>query len=488
MSKKNISFLKKESDYLERKNEPYRSIINTLEIAPKFNDIFKHFLEVKELRFLLVKGYSIKKGGRSMRLKILYEFKAYLQNKRTNDVELDQDISTLHQGFNWYLAKLESVGWIERSEGSCCLAAKQKFKPLKWRQKQMMEERPLDSTIYGSDFTFYLPNNILMDDFERKDRVQVNKIKDDFLTSINRLFTEIKIRRAKEVWTKKIINVDYINPLVTLWLWVHLFVGFFYHSSLKVFLSSGVDTVSTKKGKLPREKVIESWKKERKYLEQAFLDYFLLLNMWAPSNGRIRYPTEEEANQISAQIMEEREDLYLYCSSVVSEINELLAYRDYMFIISPHEEICESYALGDMDNATEYTKSHPGGRMIFYSKSNDNKILNAINAISSIGEQMGLVKREEVVMEGIKFLFEHEILDEEEKKHVRIPCVSDVFYDTGKAWLNDLFIPSLRNRLLAFCRSLGYKDKKRIYKLIGEFLSIHSMPHVPEPRELLKKK
>lgn len=487
MSKKNISFLKKESDYLERKNEPYRSIINTLEIAPKFNDIFKHFLEVKELRFLLVNGYSIKKGGKPMRLKILYEFKAYLQ-KRKNDVKLDQDISPLHQGFNWYLAKLESVGWIERSEGSCCLAAKQKFKPLKWRQKQMMEEKSFDSTIYGSDFTFYLPDNTPMDDFERKDRVRINKIKDDFLTSMTGLFTEIKIRRAREVWTKKIINVDCISPLVKLWLWVHLFVDIFYLSSLKVFLSSDADTVSTKKGKLPREKVIESWKKEREYLKEAFLDYFVLLDMWAPLNGRIRYPTKEEANQISAQIMEERENIYLYCSSVVSEINELLAYKDYMFIMSPHEEICEYYTLGDTDNPTEYTKSHPGRRMRFYSKSNDNKILNAINAIRSIEEQLGLVKKEEVVMEGTKrFLFEHEIPDEEEKQRVRIPCDLDAFYNTGKAWLDNI-TPSLRNRLLAFCRSLGSTDKKRICKLIGEFLSIHSMPHVPEPRELLKKK
>lgn len=79
--------LEKDEDFLNV--EPYKSIINILMIAPRYNSIYNKGLQTKELRDLIIKNYSIyKEKADEDRLKILFEFKQFLTLNAINRVKL----------------------------------------------------------------------------------------------------------------------------------------------------------------------------------------------------------------------------------------------------------------------------------------------------------------------------------------------------------------------------------------------------------------
>ncbi len=154
--------LKEPKDYV--KFEPYKSIINALKLAPSYCEEFKEGLETKELRCLIVKGYTVETGKgfrnkkRAKKITLIKDYKKKLE--WNSNVKLNQDISTTHQGFNKYLEKLDGI-WIERKNGICFLSEKRKFELLRLRQKDIIMNTGLEYSVFhpspGHSYTYYIP-------------------------------------------------------------------------------------------------------------------------------------------------------------------------------------------------------------------------------------------------------------------------------------------------------------------------------------------
>ena len=356
------------------------------------------------------------------------------------------------------------------------LTSKCIYEPLRERHRRTIDETPAERIYLGEHFVFYLPENILSADFERNDMMQINKIHEDFSISIRKLMEKIRKQKAGEIWTKEIIDNDYVNPVIKLNMWTRGFVNTICTHSSKIFLSFYQKMLDTNKGKMPRDKAIELWKKQEDYFVGEIFNYLLHNLFWREKNI-----SEEEVKQLNQLFKKKFSENYQYCSEVFKRIAYTLQQKDFTLIISPFIERGFGYKLKSKDENIEYLKSIP---WFEYRCEADDRLMDALNYVYSLEKQHKLIERREIESAGIKIPIEYKIT-EREKKSFLIPFDSSPV-ESGKIWLNN-FNFNLRKEFLEFCTDLGYKNEQQVYERIGEFVEIFSLPHVPSFEELLAK-
>jgi hypothetical protein len=227
-------------------NEPYKSIINILRIAPEFHLIYRQGMETKELRYLIIKDYKICKNRTDdERLRILSEFKEYIFQFEKKKICLNQDIkpgrykekqnknrnqenyikkssSTFYHLFNEYLKRLEKFGWIHRKNGMCSLDFKHNFLLFKLRQKDLIMRTDFDNTIFhsstGYSYTYYIPK-ISVDyliNTVRNIQQRLTKIENYLKEAQNEWFSilsEARDRYLKDLWVKEFLQNKDISRL-----------------------------------------------------------------------------------------------------------------------------------------------------------------------------------------------------------------------------------------------------------------------------------
>jgi hypothetical protein len=196
--------LKTDDDFL--KIEPYKSIINILFLAPSFNLLYRNGVQPKELRTLLVKGYTpYPKKEDGHRRQILSEFRDFLLMTAGDRVHLNQEeiqpgrykkkknqLSTtrLENLFNQILQRLERAGWIERRQGYCVLSEKRSQKILQHWHADYFTNVSEPIMAFDRQFVFYVPRNRpgmngrLLDDAQRTTIA-------DLCTEVSKKFVEI---------------------------------------------------------------------------------------------------------------------------------------------------------------------------------------------------------------------------------------------------------------------------------------------------------
>ncbi len=472
VAKRKRATLKDSEDFL--KYEPYKSIMYAIKSAPDYCKEFKGGLETKELRYLIVKGYDVETGQgfrkrKGEKNKTLIE--AYKKELEWNPkIKLNQKISTTHQGFNKYLKKLEARGWIRRKKSRILLDEKHRYEYLRFLKEKIIKKYPLKNILPERDFIFYLPKSITVDRFTKEDRIQFNKIANYSLSSLEKIIKKIRDEKKREIWDKKIINSDRVNPLVKLYLWVHQFTDTICLRSPKIFLSVTTEKLKTNMGILPREKAIDEWKKQEINLRREIFND-TLNDLWHDKNI-----SAEDEKQVNFLLKEGYEESYLYFMDIVNEI-QTDPREEYAFLISP---IVLGEEIQRQNKNTEYMKSIPWLNPRW--RKWDDKVTEAVNYIRSENKQLGLIDTKEVEIAGIKTKWESIKTDEEEKPI--IPCDTSL-ESIGKTWFNH-FNSDLRNKLLDFCIDLGYKNEKQLFKVIGEFASIFHLPYIPNPQDMLK--
>lgn len=377
--------------------------------------------------------------------------------------------------FSTFLRTCQKLEAMTCNEGKYYLTPKCVYEPLRVRHRRTINETPAEHIYLGEHFVFYPPKNIVSDDFEKEDMIQINKIQEDFLVSMKKLLEKIRDKKAKEIWTKEINDNDYVNPLVKLDMWTCLFMGTICTHSSKIFLSFDTKILDTKKGRMPREKAIDMWRKQEEYFRQEIFND-ILNNLWSSKTL-----SEEDVKQINLQFKKQYREGYSYCKEVWKKIVNTLRPRNYTFIISPFIEHGFGYGSkgkDEKDENIEYLKSLPWFEYKF--KAND-KLMDALNYVNSVERQHGLIGRKEVETAGIKTKWEYK--KTEKKEHICLP-LDDTPYDIGETWFNH-FNSDLRNKLLEFCVDLGYKSGKQ-FEVVGKFVSIFHLPYIPNPQEMLK--
>ena len=106
--------LKDPFDFMEV--DPYKSLINILKIAPGHNKRLQTGLKTRELRYLLVRGYSANLGLH--RERIFKGFRIYIYNEKKfkGKIQLDQEIAKSRQAFNNILKRVLKIGIIEKTK------------------------------------------------------------------------------------------------------------------------------------------------------------------------------------------------------------------------------------------------------------------------------------------------------------------------------------------------------------------------------------
>ena len=196
-------------DYLN--HNPYKSIINILEIAPSFHKAFKGGLKPGQLMHILVKGFSIEDSS----YKLLDRFRLYLRDDK--NVKLDQSIAGNHphQGFNKYLVKLKEFGWIETGKkGRILLADKYRFEPIRIWHRDLIMSCPIDRLVSYNNSTIFHPDIYFT-------KAEQSEIK-DFVWNINKpvmeFFRKIGLQKAGSEWSK-FINRSDAPPDIKFYFW-----------------------------------------------------------------------------------------------------------------------------------------------------------------------------------------------------------------------------------------------------------------------------
>lgn len=226
--KRQRATLKEPGDYI--KFEPYRSIVNSLRLAPTFHEDFEGTLETKELRYLIVKGYDTKshKGFRkpkklkSAKKKTLIEL--FKKNIESNpDIKLNQSISTTPQGFNKFLKKLKDGGQIEKTEkkGLCRLSERYKLEILNLRKSSIIMDTDFEHIIFcppGYNYTFYnpsIPANYIkynVEDYDRRIKNVEENLQKAHLGWI-RILREARDNQVREIWDVNILCYKNVHVL-----------------------------------------------------------------------------------------------------------------------------------------------------------------------------------------------------------------------------------------------------------------------------------
>lgn len=222
-NKRKRATLKEPRDYI--KFEPYRSIINSLKLAPKYSEEFEGGLESKELRYLIVKGYDTKphKGFRKpkgTKKKTLIElFKKTMEFN--SNIKLNQNISTTPQGFNKFLKKLEDEGRIERKNGLCYLSGRYKLNILNIRKSDIIIDTDFEHIIFCPpryNHTFYNPGipadyiRYNVEDFEQRIKnVEENLQKADL--GWLGILREARDNYVRQLWDENILCYTEVHVL-----------------------------------------------------------------------------------------------------------------------------------------------------------------------------------------------------------------------------------------------------------------------------------
>jgi len=212
MSRKKLEI---SEDYLTQ--EPYKSIINVLEIAPSFRKKFKRGLKPRQLMHIIVEGYSVNDTTR----RVLDNFRKLLteDEKIKGRVKLDQLIAGKypHQGFNKYLNKLQLGGWIERKKGRIVLSSKRRFEPLRFWYGDFIRNCPITKIVNYDNSTIFHPHL----SFTTQEKNEIKGVLDGFYGSVGYLFSKIGLRQAGDEWSKFISKIE-VSPATKLYFWFKL--------------------------------------------------------------------------------------------------------------------------------------------------------------------------------------------------------------------------------------------------------------------------
>lgn len=376
--------------------------------------------------------------------------------------------------FQKFLNTCLKFGVIVHREGKYYLTDKYIYEPIRARYENTINEVPARGMIMRKQYTFYLPDNITVDDFEREDLIRLNKIGKEFFASIYTLLRKIRERKVSKIWDEKIICSNHINPFIKLYEWALLLVNEIFISSPKVFLSVATTKLDTKKGRLPREKAIDEWRKQGTSLQQEIFDNVLWKIWWRNNDCN---PTD--INQINLLARDWQKESLPYIKDALVEIDKASRENEYTIIINP---MISGYGYKQEKverEDIEFKKNFPLEFVIDY----DDKITDASNYIRAKKEQQDLIEEEEIEKYGLKLRIVDDVMEEEEEPFDDGP---DTLYEIGKNWFYN-FDLDLQNKLLGFCEDLGYENKNEVFEVIGRFVSVHHLPCVPPPHKLLMK-
>lgn len=348
--------------------------------------------------------------------------------------------------------------------------------PVKAYHRKIINETPSSHTYFGRYFTFYTPENVLAEDFEKEDIVELNKIKQDFAISMRKILERIRRRKARQIWNREIYDNTDINPMVKLAVWVNFLMNTICSHSSKIFLSILQKTLQTKNGKVPREKVIEEWKKQSEEISNNIFNY-LICQLWRNGND------EKVWDELIAQFERESKVNYDFCQNVLDKILQALEQSYYMVVICPliedgirREKIPEEADLG-------YFKKIPW----FKTKEQipDDRAMDALNFLHSRQKSEGTIAKKKCKTAGIEFTMEYELTEiiENQKEFAK----DSDYYKFGE-WRFNLFNSHIQKSLLNFGRDLGY-SKKKLLVLLGQFESTFGIPSIPfEPKYIIRKR
>jgi hypothetical protein len=193
-------------------NNTYGAIIKILQFAPEHNRIFSKGLKTGELRDLIVKGYSLKKG----RVQVLRDLRKFLEENHP-DIKLDQSVCqrSHYQGFNKYLKTLKNPDnqFIIKKKDCWTLTKKYQYALLKNWHSNMISECKLDNVIPLPKIVFYFPNGsiklydpeVTRDDIRKLDEISKNI--DEKFGEIQDVFLEIGKRKGVRIAFQIINNL-----------------------------------------------------------------------------------------------------------------------------------------------------------------------------------------------------------------------------------------------------------------------------------------
>lgn len=224
--------LKTDDDFLT--TEPYKSIINILLLAPSFNPIYRNGVKPKELRSLIVKGYTpYPRREERHRRQILSEFREYLATTAGDHVRLNQEeiqpgrykkpknlpsTTRLENLFNQILQRLEDTGWIERQQGYCFLSEKRTQKVLQHWHSTYFNNYSEPSMAFNRQFVFYVPRNhpgVNRHSLDDEQIAMIAKVCDEVskkFMEIDTLFKESGRRTAVSLCVDLIEKLNFSHP------------------------------------------------------------------------------------------------------------------------------------------------------------------------------------------------------------------------------------------------------------------------------------
>lgn len=216
MSRKKLEEAK---DYF--KAEPYKSIINILVIAPNFHKNFKKGLKPRQLRHLLVKGYSTSDSTQ----RLLDNFRKNLQEEAKDRIKLDQEIGgkNPNQGFNKMLQKLVHSGWLENKDGYYTLSKRSEFEPLKIWIKDKIKESDAHDIFPHRNSTMFFSNSPLskLTQDEKNRLMELTDELSESYESVAHHLREVGLRMAGEIWRNRIDSIK-VPPEFKFYSWLYL--------------------------------------------------------------------------------------------------------------------------------------------------------------------------------------------------------------------------------------------------------------------------
>lgn len=400
-----------------------------------------------------------------------------LQNKghgfTKNEIRNASKLKSKSQ-FDKFLKTCLELEALEHRNKMYYLTPKYIYEPLKTRHRRTIDGTPAERTYLDEHFLFYLPENIVFNDFKREDMIQINKTLEDFFISLRKILENIRRKKAEMIWLNEINNAEQVNPLVKLDMWACLLVEYLLHHSTAIFLSVTTKMVKIERETIPRETAIKIWKRKGESLRQEIFDD-VLTRIWKNENL-----TEEQISQINICYKKEYTAGYLYCKEVWSKIAKTLQQQDYTFVINPFIEHGFGYHKEDTDENIEYLKSLPWFK---YSFREEDKLMDALNYVRQMEVSNKMIETKEVERNGNKYQWEFKITDE---KPLANPANLPSYFEIGKKYF-DAFQSPLQKSLLCFCKNLGYKNKKQSIEIMGEFLGMFPGPDIPPAYNILTK-
>lgn len=114
----------------------------------------------------------------------------------------------------------------------------------------------------------------------------------------------------------------------------------------------------------------------------------------------------------------------------------------------------------------------------------NDRVMNAFHLIHKQMKSRNLILEKEYKLDDIKYSIEYDCLDFNDKQKLNNSPKKNK--NLGKLRF-DLFNKKIQKSLIEFCKDLGYKNKNKLFDILGEFENTFPIPIVPHnPYDIIK--